>query len=59
MAVTLSAFFTPREISGTHFCQRISLPQGHALMRLKVLSQLKNPSALSAIETPTFGLVTK
>jgi hypothetical protein len=46
--------FTHRNIPGTHFCYRLSEPQG--LVRLEGLGQLKNPLT-SGIEPATFRLV--
>jgi hypothetical protein len=40
--------FTPRKIPGTHFCWRLSRPQGH--------SANVNPMTSSGFEPATFGL---
>jgi hypothetical protein len=47
---------TPRKIPTTHFCQRLSGPQGPS--GLKGLGQLKNPM-ISEIEPATFRLVAR
>jgi hypothetical protein len=41
--------------SGTHFCFRLSKPQG--LVRLEGIGKLKNPMILSRFEPATFRLV--
>jgi hypothetical protein len=44
--------FTPKKILGTHFCQRLSQPQG--LAQLDVLSELKNEMTSSGNQTRNF-----
>jgi hypothetical protein len=47
--------FTPRTITGTHFCYRLSLPQGHsAAGRIRSIEKSKTSSW---IEPATFRLV--
>jgi hypothetical protein len=48
--------FTPRKIPRTHFCQRLSPPQGHSAAGL---GQLKNTMTSSGIDPATFRLVPK
>jgi hypothetical protein len=59
MAVRLSALragrpLPPKKIPGTHFCQRLSRPQGHsAAERIRSTEKI----TLSGPEPPTFRLV--
>ena len=48
----------PRNTTGTHFCQRLSRPQGHSAIR-RILCQLKGwcPLTPAGIEPVTFRIV--
>jgi hypothetical protein len=47
--------YLPENIPGTHFCQRLSRPQGHSAAGR--ISQWKIPKTPSGIETATFRLL--
>jgi hypothetical protein len=47
--------FTPRKIPGTHFCQRLSRPQGH-IADGRIRSTEGNQVTSSGIEPATFRL---
>jgi hypothetical protein len=49
--------FTLRKIPGTHFCQRLSHPQGHSAAWSVRWIETKNPMTSSGIEPATFRLV--
>ena len=61
MVVRLSALRTghlypPGNAPGTHFCQRLSRPQGHSVIR-RILCQWKIPMTPAGIDPATFRFV--
>ena len=48
----------PGNISGTHFCQRLSRTQGHSAIG-RILFKKKNPLTPAAFEPATFRFVTQ
>ena len=55
-ALRTGHFLTPGDAPGTHFCQRLSRPQGHSAVG-RILCQWKNALTLAGIEPATFPFV--
>jgi hypothetical protein len=54
VSLTRQPPFTPREIPGTHFCQRLSWPQGHSVAgRTRSIEKFNNVIGNSIVPQPT------
>jgi hypothetical protein len=59
-AIRTGRLYPPRKIPGTHFCQRLSRPQGHnEVEKIKSMKNLKEPIGIWSRVLPTCNTVPK